>query len=186
MLRNTPDRYGSVHKALHWAIALLIVGMLMMGFLMTELPNNSDKLKLYGLHKSIGICILLLAAIRLAWKLANVRPLLPARMSRLEKTAAHAGHFALYLMMFAMPLSGWMMSSAWGTPVSVFGLPPLPLVIEPDRALSDQLAVIHSTIGWALAITIGLHATAALLHHFYWRDNVLRRMLPFARPIQGD
>src|SRR5437868_2685070 len=106
-LRNTDLAYGSIAKTFHWAIAIIIIGLLTVGLIMADMPVSPDKFKLYGLHKSFGITVLLLALFRLGWKAANHSPLLPDTLNRLEKFLAHAGHGILYVLMFAMPLSGW-------------------------------------------------------------------------------
>src|SRR4051812_37121726 len=110
-LRNTTQSYGSIAKSLHWLIALLIIGMLIVGLWMIGLPLSPAKFKIYGLHKSFGITILSLAALRLLWKWINESPLLPDAMNKLEKFLAKAGHAGLYVLIFAMPLTGWCMSS---------------------------------------------------------------------------
>ncbi len=180
-LRNTTQSYGSLAKSLHWLVALLIIGMLAVSLWMVGLPLSPDKFKIYGLHKSVGITILSLAALRLFWKSINESPLLPATMNGLEKFLAKAAHAGLYVMMFAMPLTGWCMSSAAGISVSVFGLFTLPNLVAPDKELKHQFQELHELLAWALIAMIVLHAMAALLHHFYYKDNVLRRMLPFSK-----
>lgn len=179
-LYNTSKTYGTLAKSLHWLIGLLIIGMLAVGLYMVGLPVSPDKFKLYGLHKSIGITVLALVALRLIWKWINESPLLPDALTLWEKRLAKLGHFALYILMFAMPLSGWAMSSAAGLPVSVFGLFTLPDLVAPDKTLKANLQQVHETLAWALMAMIGLHVLAALLHHFYYKDKVLLRMLPFA------
>ncbi len=181
MLRNTLYSYGSVAKFLHWLIALLVIGMLAVGLFMTGMENGPDKFRVYGLHKSTGIMVLLLVAVRLMWKCVNPRPLLPATLHRLEKFLAHAGHVALYALMVAMPLTGWAMSSAAGFPVSVFGLGTLPDFVPPDREMHEFWEETHELLAWVLIVMIALHVLAALLHHFYYKNNILRRMLPFTK-----
>jgi len=166
-LYNTNTTYGSAAKTFHWLLALLIIGMLTLGLYMEGVPLGPDKFKLYGLHKSTGITVLLLVALRLGWKFANVSPLLPDAMAAWEKFAAKAGHWTLYALMFAMPLSGWGMSSAAGLPVSVFGLFTLPDLVQPDKILKHNLQELHETLAWVLIGLIVLHALAALLHHVH-------------------
>jgi cytochrome b561 len=180
MLKNTTETYGSVAKLFHWTIFLLIATLLVVGFRMTDIQSMPDKFFVYGIHKSLGITVLLLVLIRLGWKMANVQPILPASLSSFEKFAAHAGHVLLYMLIIAMPLSGWMMSSASGFPVSVFGWFTLPDLVGPDKDLKALLVETHYVLAWAIIVTVTGHALAALLHHFYHKNNVLRRMLPFA------
>lgn len=179
--RNTHNAYGVVAKTFHWVMFLLIAGMVAVGFIMTGMAISPDKFKLYGLHKSTGIAVLMLASLRLAWKTANVAPILPDSLHRLEKLLAHAGHGALYALMFAMPLTGWLMSSAAGLPVSFYGLFTLPDLVAPDMKLKALMIDAHFYLAWTLIVMVSLHVLAALLHHFYYRNNVLRRMLPFMK-----
>lgn len=180
-LRNTKTGYGSVAKTFHWLIFLLIAGMVTVGFIMTDMENGPDKFRLIGLHKSFGITVLALVCLRLGWKLINIAPPLPRSLPVWERFMAHMGHLALYLLMFAMPLSGWLMTSAAGFPVSVFGWFTLPNLIAPDRELRHFFVEAHEVLAWALIVMVSLHVLAALLHHFYYRNNVLRRMLPFTK-----
>lgn len=184
-IKNTNAQYGSVAKLFHWLIFLLIAMMLTVGFIMTDIPNGPDKLWVYGIHKSIGISVLLLVALRLAWKSINIQPPLPDTMKPIEKLAARAGHLGLYLLVIAMPLSGWMMSSSAGFPVSVFGWFTLPDLVAPDRERLKDLQEVHEFLAYCLILLVSLHVLAALLHHFYHRDNVLRRMLPFVK-VKND
>jgi cytochrome b561 len=179
--RNTHSAYGVVAKGFHWILFLMITGMVLVGFIMADMDLSPDKVKLYGLHKSTGIVVLALVSMRLAWKFANVSPLLPDSMHALEKFLARAGHAMLYLLMFAMPLTGWMMSSAAGFPVSVYGLFTLPDLVAPDTNLKALMIDAHFYLAWLLVIMVGLHVLAALTHHFYYRNNILRRMLPFTK-----
>jgi cytochrome b561 len=180
MLKNTIESYGLVAKFFHWLIFLLIATLLAVGFLMTDMENSPDKFFVYGIHKSVGITVLLLALIRLGWKMANVAPVLPSSLHQVEKFLAHAGHAFLYVLMIAMPLSGWMMSSASGFPVSVFGLFTLPDLVAPDKELKALLVDTHYLLAIVIIVVVSLHILAALTHHFYYKNNVLRRMLPFA------
>ena len=177
-LRNTDATYGSAAKWFHWLIFALIAVLLTVGFIMTDLENGPDKFKMYGMHKAFGICVLGLVFLRLVWKLINTSPALPDTLNRLQKMAARGLHWILYGLMFAMPLSGWAMSSAAGFPVSVFGLFTLPNLVSPDKALLEALKEVHETIAYAIIVLVSLHIIAALMHHFHYKDNVLRRMLP--------
>jgi len=178
-IKNTQHSYGVVAKTFHWLIFLIIAGLLTAGFIMTDMANGPDKFKIIGLHKSFGITVLTLAVLRLLWKSANTAPVLPAMLNVWEKYAAHAGHALLYVLMFAMPLSGWIMSSASGFPVSVFGLFTLPNLVAPDKELKHNMVELHSILAWVLIVMVSLHVLAALLHHYYYKNDVLRRMLPW-------
>lgn len=184
MLFNSPARYGAVAMALHWLIALAIIGMLIVGKYMHELPDSdASKFALYQLHKSTGITIFFLSLARLGWRLINVVPPLPAHMPTWERWAAHASHFLLYALIVGIPLSGWLRVSTdpIGIPTIWFGLfevPHFPLVSETVTHLMHE---VHETLGNALIVLLIVHVGAALKHQFWDRDTVLRRMLPFSR-----
>ena len=175
-LRNTPLHFGLIARVFHWLMAVLIIVMLMAGLYMTEMPSGPSKLQIFGLHKSTGILILMLAAARLTWRFTNPVPRLPPGFPRIVYFGAHASHGLLYACMFAMPLTGWGLSSAGGRPVSFYGLFVLPDLVGPDKALGRTLAGAHEWIAYFLIGLIALHAAAALWHQFVRHDGVLTRM----------
>ena len=177
-LKNTFQTFGTVAKSIHWLMTILIITMLAVGLIMANMENTPDKFKLIGLHKAIGIVVLFLAALRLGWKIMNVSPVLPDTIGRITKLGAHLSHFAIYVLMFAIPITGWLMSSAAGFPVSMFGLFVMPDLITPDKEFGRYVRDLHGTLAWILIGLIVLHVLAALLHHFYYKDNILTRMLP--------
>lgn len=170
--------YHPVAKSLHWLMALLILGMLALGFFMTGLPLSPDKLLYYAWHKWAGVSVFLLVWVRLIWRLTFPPPAMPAGMSKHMKFAAHAGHWALYGLMVAIPLTGWLMSSAKGFQTVWFGVLPLPDLLGKDKALGEQLAQLHGALNVGLLLLITGHIAAALHHHFARQDDTLRRMLP--------
>ncbi len=169
--------YTATAKALHWGIAVLIFGMLGLGFYMTGLDLSPTKLQLYSWHKWVGVSVFVLVVLRLVWRLTHRPPALPAHMSALERLAAHAGHHLLYVLMFAIPLSGWLMSSAKGFQTLWFGVLPLPDLVAKDRALGDLLQTAHLMLNFVLIAVVLGHVGAALKHHFIDKDDVLTRML---------
>jgi cytochrome b561 len=171
-------RYGAVAQAFHWLIAALIFVMLGLGYYMEDLPLGTRKLELYGIHKSIGITIAVLAALRLVWRLLNPPPPLPGSVKPWERKAAGVVHALLYLMLFVQPLVGFLQSNAANFPVVLWGFLLLPPLIAPDEPLSETLLGVHAIGGNLLAILVILHVAAALRHHFVLKDDVLRRMLP--------
>jgi cytochrome b561 len=189
MLTNSEKRYGSVAVTLHWLIALAIIGMLILGKYMADLPNSDpSKFDLIQLHKSFGISILALSVLRLVWRLVNKVPPLPAQMPTWERYAAHASHFLLYVLMIGIPLSGWAMVSAspLGIPTIWFGqfeIPHLPGLqgLADQRATEDQLKEVHELLGNLMIALLLIHVGAALKHHLWDRDDVLTRMLPFVK-----
>ena len=184
MLFNSPARYGAVAVTLHWLIAIVIIGQLIVGTYMHDLPDQDpSKFQLYQLHKSTGITIFFLSLARLGWRMINIIPPLPAHMPTWQRWAAHGSHFLLYALMIAIPLSGWLRVSTdpIGIPTIYFGLfevPHFPLVSE---TVTDVMHEVHEQLGNALIALLIAHVGAALKHHFWDRDTVLRRMLPFSR-----
>jgi cytochrome b561 len=173
---DTP-RYGAPAIALHWLLALLILGSLGLGLYMTGLALTPTRLKLYNWHKWAGITILVLSALRLLWRLTHRPPPAPP-MPPWQCRAAAATHGLLYALFFAVPLAGWAYSSAAGFPVVWFGVLPLPDWVSPDRALAESLKALHQGLAYALAATVALHVAAAIKHHFVDRDGLLLRMWP--------
>lgn len=182
-------RYSAVAIALHWTIAASILLLLISGLWMTDAINVPDTranaFAVYQWHKSLGLSVLVLSFARLAWRLVNPPPPLPADMGRLERLAAHTTHVAFYVLMIGMPLLGWAMVSAsvFGLPTIVFGLfewPHIPMLsgLEDKAPVEAALKAAHSTGGYLMIALLALHVLAALKHHFVDRDHVLTRMLP--------
>ena len=170
--------YTKTAKALHWLMAALLFGLLALGFYMQDLPLSPEKLQLYSWHKWAGVTAFLLVAFRLFWRLAHRPPALPASMPKRMQFAAHAGHLLLYGLMIAIPLSGWLMSSAKGFQTVYFGVLPIPDLIEKNKELGHLLAEVHETLSWLFIILLVGHIAAALKHHFIDKDDILIRMLP--------
>jgi cytochrome b561 len=175
LIKNTENRFGIVAIALHWIIALLMIGLLILGIYMVALPISLEKLKLYGWHKEYGFLVLALVIIRLLWRLINVTPDLS--IPAWEALSARLVHWTFYGFMFALPITGWLLTSAAGLPASFFGLITLPTLIAPDNQLMHLFQEIHKWLGYALIVLIALHTAAALKHHFIEKDTILRRMI---------
>jgi cytochrome b561 len=186
-LSNSERRWGSVAQTLHWVIAALIVVQFTLalladraGELKREHPAAAlEQLALLARHKSFGITILGLALIRLVWRATSPVPRMPRTMPLWQVGAARISHFLLYGFLFALPITGWIMSSASNYPVSWFGLVKLPDLVAPDRALHETFVEVHHFLAWSLLTIASLHVLAALKHHFFDRDDVLKRMLPW-------
>ncbi len=176
-----PTRYTAVAQGLHWLIAALIVTQFVLAYLADDLPLGVHKLALLARHKSFGMTVLMLAVLRLGWRLTHVAPPPPAHMRPLERIAAQATHMAFYVLLFAMPLSGWLMSSAKNYSVSWFGLFTWPNLIGKNETAFDLLRNTHDAMSVALLTIAVLHVLAALKHHFWDKDDVLLRMLPGGR-----
>lgn len=183
MSTTNAERYTSVAKALHWAIAILIVGQLIGGFVMHNLEFSQIKVNLYQLHKSFGLTVLMLALFRLYWRLTHKAPALSPDYKRWERVLARVTHVAFYVLIIAIPLAGWIMVSASedGFPTEFFFLfdwPDLP--VAESEAAEEFWVEIHELLA---KLTIGLlvlHVAGALKHHLMDKDRTLFRMLPSA------
>jgi cytochrome b561/polyisoprenoid-binding protein YceI len=180
-IRNSRERWGSLSQALHWLIVALIALQAALGLTGLMLPLGMQKLAVFARHKSIGITILGLAVLRLLWRWLNPTPRLPLTLKPHERFLARFTHAALYALLFAMPLTGWMMSSARGFPVSWFNLFQLPDLVPKSETLYRSMVTAHAVLAIALATILALHIAGALKHHFVLKDDTLRRMLPFGR-----
>ncbi|HCK18356.1 MAG TPA: cytochrome B [Thalassospira sp.] len=176
-LRSTKNAFGAVTKTIHWVMALLVISVFSIGWYMDLLPLGMEKLEWISRHKSLGVTVLALVVLRVIWRHREPTPEGLGK-TRIERLAAKAGHLGLYLLMFAMPLTGWTMSSAANFPVSVYGLFTLPNLVSPNQELFETLRTVHWLLSWAVAGLVGVHILAALKHHFWDRDATLRRMLP--------
>lgn len=175
LIKNSKTHYGKVAIILHWIMAILLMYLLLWGLYMVKLPIGLEKLKMYGWHKEFGILALMLVTVRLLWRFINTTPAL--NISFLEKIAARAVHWLFYLLMLALPVTGWLITSAAGLPVSFFGLFVLPNLISSDPQSLLLYEEIHKWIGYGLIAILFLHIAAALKHHFINKDNILKRML---------
>lgn len=176
MLMNTREGYGLVARLLHWIIFVLVIGMLLGGGLLACLPSGGFRAFLVSAHKSTGVIVLLLMIGRLLWRITNPRPRALGHMA-VENYIAHVVHIWLYVLLFLQPLSGILMSQAYGYPVVVFGGVQLPPLIWHSPALGGIFGEIHAVTAIVLTITIAIHAAAAIKHHWIDRDRTLLRML---------
>jgi cytochrome b561 len=174
------QRYSLPAIALHWLIAILVIGGFVLGLVMTDIPGLTPaKLRYYSWHKWAGVTVLALAALRLLWRLGHHPPALPASTPAWQRDAARWGHGLLYLLLFAVPVSGYAFTLAAGVPVVYLGLVPLPVLFDADPALKPLLRAVHYWLDMTLAAVVLLHIAAALKHHFVDRDGLLARMSPF-------
>ena len=178
--KNTTDRYGSLSIALHWLMLLLIIAvyctMEFKGIYKKGTPGR-DAIMMW--HYMLGLTVFLLAWLRLAARLAGTRPTAEPMPPRWIKALATAGHWTLYAMMLGLPLLGWLTLSAKGEPIPFFGLE-FPPLIGKNAATAKTLKYVHETLATAGYFVLGLHAAAALYHHYVRRDSTLRLMLPRA------
>ncbi|MBC8026355.1 MAG: cytochrome b [Steroidobacteraceae bacterium] len=176
-LRNTTRAWGTLSKSLHWIIVLLILAQPLIANYADSLSGPA-KIGPLSLHKSIGITILALAIFRLVWRLANPVPS-TGELKTWERVLAKLSHLLLYALIFAMPLTGWMMSSARNFPVSWFNFVQLPDFVQPNRGTYDLMHDLHGALFAVLVVVALLHIAGALKHHFIDKNDVLKRMLPF-------
>lgn len=177
-LRNTVTHYGLISQLLHWAVVLLVALQFVWAWRIDQTESVIQTYRLTVQHKSIGMTVLMLAVLRLAWRLFNRPPPLPAGMPRWEMTAAKLSHGLLYALIFAMPLTGWAYSSAGGYGAEWFGWIDFPDFVGESERLEDILGRVHGALAGTLVAVVALHVLAALRHHFILKDSVLKRMLP--------
>ena len=179
-LRSDNRQWGAVAKFFHWIVALGILGNGVWGLLMTGMSPSMSKINIYALHKSIGLTILALFALRVAWRLFDRAP--PDEPApRWQRLAAHATHVLLYGFILALPLSGWWFNSLHGYPLQWFKLFNLPALAAKNDELMHTAHAVHEYLFYLLLLVLIGHVGAALKHHVFDQDNVLRRMLPFGR-----
>jgi cytochrome b561 len=188
--RNSSERYGVVAMSLHWTIAIAVIALLATGAVMVRLtPGSSLQFEVYQLHKSLGIAVLALSLLRLVWRLFNPVPPLPSTLRPWEAALARVTHLGFYVLMIALPFSGWMMVSAsvWNIPTVVFGLftlPHLPILgsLQDKKPVEDALKEVHEALAIGMFVLLLLHVAGALKHHFVLGDDTLARMLPGRLP----
>jgi len=173
--------YTRTAIGLHWLVALALFASFGLGIYMHELPLSPDKLKFYSWHKWAGVTIFLLVLFRLLWRLTHRPPAPPADIPAWQHVAAEAVHWMLYALMIAIPLSGWLMSSAKGFQTVYFGVLPLPDLLAKNKELGETLTTVHQVLNFTLAGLVLIHVGAALKHHYIDRDGVLARMLLFIK-----
>lgn len=176
--KNTLNSFGYVAKSFHWIVAFLIIGMLVFGYFLEDFPAAAGEIP-FNTHKTIGIIILALVVARLWWRWRNVQPAYSSRLPSFYKVMAGLAHYAIYVVILLMPVSGWVMSTASGHIPHFLGwfyfpMPGIPL----DGALASTAYQVHSVLAITLIVLLLMHVGAALFHHFILGDNVLRRMLP--------
>ena len=173
------ERYTRTAAVLHWLIALLVLAMFPLGLYMADLKLSPDKLKLYSYHKWLGVTVFALALLRVLWRLTHTPPAFPASLPVWQQRAAHHGHLLLYILLFAAPLTGWLMSSALGFQTVWFGVLPLPDLLDKNESLGETLKTVHRYVNYAFAIVVVGHIAAALKHHWWDRDGTMDRMRIF-------
>jgi cytochrome b561 len=178
---NTSVRYGWIAIALHWGMALLLLVLIVLGLYMVRLPDagfDTEKITLILVHKALGMAAMALAALRLGWRVVSALPRLADRLPDWQQVVARFVHLVFYGLMFALPLTGWLMSSAGGYPVPIFSWFSMPDLIGVNEWLFQVFIDVHRWLAYALIVLLAVHAGAAMHHHLRLRDDTLRRMLP--------
>jgi cytochrome b561 len=178
-MNDSAPRYTRTAALLHWITVALVLAGFALGLTMTELEFSPAKFRAYAVHKWIGITVFLVAIARLSWRAGHPPP--PVAVPAWQRRAAAGVHGLLYALTLAVPLSGWLYSSATGVQVVYLGLLPLPDLVAKDRAVAAALKLVHVGLNSGLALLVFVHVAAALKHHFGDRDGLLARMDPRRR-----
>jgi cytochrome b561 len=180
---NLSGGYPSSSKWLHWLVAISVLTIIPVGFWMNNTSNEALQNNLYNFHKSLGVLILVLMVLRLLNRFIVGAPAPDPTLKRWERALSSAVHGALYVLLIAMPIMGYVANSAYGdsgTPTPFFGLFELPPIVRPNTAFAERLFMIHKYTGWVVGVLAAMHIAAALQHYVLRRDGVLQRMLPRA------
>ena len=181
-LRNTANRFGVVSIGMHWLIAVAVFGLFGLGYWMVGLSYYDDWYrKAPDIHRSIGMLLLIVMVLRLAWRFINPVPQPLSSYTRFEAFAAHVAHLLLYILIFVAMVSGYLISTADGSSISVFGWFEVPSVTGRIKGMEDTAGLVHYWVTWALVVLACLHGLAAIKHHVIDRDETLRRMLGTGR-----
>lgn len=176
MLNNTRDAYGFVSKFFHWSMGFIILGLLLLGYFLDELSYSANQFTLIKLHKSFGLLILWLVALRIIWHRLSKKPNSLPNHAKWERILSKITHVFLYLALIGMPLSGWVMSMSGGYPVAFFGID-IPSFIDKNAAINSISWGIHENLALALIIGVFLHVSGAIKHHFIDKDSTFKRMI---------
>ena len=175
--------YPLLARALHWITAVLLFVLLGLGISMTRWIPDDQKIRVYSWHEWVGLTVFALTAVRLGWRLTHRAP--PLDIPAWEKAVAGIVYVAMYLVLLAQPIVGWLMSTAFGFPVVYLGVMPLPAPVSEDRQLAERLQELHEALAIVLVLLFAAHIAGVLYHHLVRRDTVLSRMLPSVAPPPG-
>lgn len=170
-------RYSLVARVLHWTTVLLVLAMVPAGIAMTRIGGGSLQNWLFDFHRSVGVVLMMLTLVRLAYRLLNRPPPLPDELPPSQRMAAKATHVFIYGFLIINPFVGWVATSAYGAAISVFGLFTMPVIVAKDRDLASQLFLVHEVLGIMFVVAVVLHIGAALYHGLIRKDGILQRML---------
>lgn len=174
---NSATRWGLASRILHWFMAIAILFMFCLGITMINMRLSPEKLEMFMVHKSTGMLLLLAVIIRVLWRIINPPPKFPTFISRNQQQMVRLGQMLMYILLFCIPISGWVINSAANFPLHWFGLFQIPAITEPNIAVEEMAKTVHFTLICILGVLILGHVAAALHHHFILKNDVLRRML---------
>ncbi len=177
-LQNSPERYGLIAILIHWLVAVTVIGLFALGYWMVDLTYYDDWYKRApDIHRSIGLLLFGVMLLRVLWRAVNQNPAPLPEHRRWEVISAHLAHNLLYLLLFVAMISGYLISTADGSSISVFGWFDVPSVTGQVKGLEDTAGTVHYWSTWAIVALAAVHAAGALKHHVIDRDRTLRRML---------
>jgi cytochrome b561 len=179
MWKNSEDNYGIISKSFHWLLGVSYIVVLAVGFIMVGMEKGDAKWTVYGIHKAFGVLLLLLIALRIIWRMININPNPLDEKSKVINLLARSTHFLLYILMVGMPLSGFIMSIVGGRNIDFFGLFTIPGFSEKNALVAGSAYKFHINASLFFVGFIVLHVLASLFHHFYKKDQTLKRMLPW-------
>jgi cytochrome b561 len=178
MNQNDQVRYSGVAKSLHWLILALLIVQFAIAWTMPQIGRGSVPTGLIGWHLSVGVAILAIMIVRLAWRITHPAPPAPTDLSPALAFLSRATHYLLYAVLIVLPLLGWANASSRGWAVKLFGIVPLPPLMAKGSPLGHSLGDIHGTLALILLAIIAVHVSGALYHALYLKDRTLQRMLP--------
>ena len=172
-------RYGAPARWLHWLTALLVAVIIPVGLWIKyfEPANEAFKLRLYNIHESLGVIVFLIVLARLLYRYLNPPPPLPADTPSAIRLAAHVNHWGLYALLILMPITGFLATNAWGFPLSVFGVLPMPVPLGKNEEIAKVLSLLHWCGAITIILLIGAHLAGVIYHTFIRRDGLLHRMI---------
>lgn len=176
-MANVEGRYSLVARAIHWLTAIMVLTMVPAGLIMIRIDGGQLQNQLFDYHRSVGVVLMILTVIRLAYRLTHKPAPLPADIPMWQRTSAKVTHVFIYAFLLVNPFIGWVATSAYPAKITVFGLFTMPAIVSKDRALSEQLFTVHEVLGIMFTLAVLLHIGAALFHGFIRKDGVLQRMM---------
>ncbi len=175
-VKNTGKEYGTISKIFHWTVLVLVIVMLAIASQSTDLPQGQEKLELILLHASFGLLLLLILSARLIWRWLNITPAKMPHIPIWQHVVSRTVHYGLYIMLFVQIFNGMARFATAGYKVPFFGLFEVGFPMDKDEALNELIGDLHGIFPIVILVLLGIHILAALYHHFWLKDDTLRRM----------